>query len=174
MTDSDWAVKHSTSGFVFILNQAAISWGSKKQHCVALSSCEAEIYAASEAAKEAVHLRRLAGELGLSPADNAVSLSMDNKSGIDVAYNPEHHGRMKHVDRRDFYVRECVENHVIRVPFVSTVDNLADFFTKVQPKSTFVEMRDVIMNVPLSRRSEARGGVEIHRVEKPRSGRGGT
>jgi hypothetical protein len=54
---------------------------------------------------------------------------MDNKSGIDVAYNPEHHGRMKHVDRRHFFVRELVEDHRIRVPFVSTVNNIADFLT---------------------------------------------
>ena len=50
MTDSDWAVQHSTSGFVFTLNKAAISWGSKKQTSVALSSCEAELMAGSEAA----------------------------------------------------------------------------------------------------------------------------
>ena len=53
MTDSDWGVKHSTSGFVFKLSQAAISWASKRQPSVALSSCEAELMAASEAAKEA-------------------------------------------------------------------------------------------------------------------------
>ena len=58
MTDSDWAVKHSTSGFVFMLNTAAIYWGSKKQTSVALSFCEAELMAGSEAAKEAAYLRR--------------------------------------------------------------------------------------------------------------------
>ena len=64
MSDSDWATRHSTTGWVFIMNQAALSWGSKKQPSVALSSCEhgceAEIMAASEAAKEAVYLARLA------------------------------------------------------------------------------------------------------------------
>jgi len=54
MSDSDWGVKHSTSGFLFLYNSAAISWGSKKQQSVALSSCEAEIMAASVAASEAV------------------------------------------------------------------------------------------------------------------------
>ena len=73
---------------------------------------------------------------------------MDNKAGIDVAYNPEHHTRMKHVDRRHFYVRELVEQHRIRVPFVSTVNNLADFFTKALPPKQFAAMRDRIMNVP--------------------------
>ena len=43
MSDSDWATRHSTTGWVFIMNQAALSWGSKKQPSVALSSCEAEI-----------------------------------------------------------------------------------------------------------------------------------
>eukprot|EP00965_Chrysotila_dentata_P102100 3370396-Pleurochrysis_carterae.AAC.1 len=53
VSDSDWAIRHSTSGFVFTYNMAAISWSSKKQPTVALSSCEAEIVAASEATKEA-------------------------------------------------------------------------------------------------------------------------
>ena len=124
--------QHSTSGWVFILNQAAISWGSKKQKSVALSSCEAEIVAASEASKEAVYLRNLAAELGYDQTD-PTDLHMDNRSAIDVAYNPEHHTQMKHVDRRHFYVRELVEDHVIRCPFVSTDDNWADFFTKALP-----------------------------------------
>ena len=148
-SDSDWATKHSTSGWVFMLNHAAISWGSKKQKSVALSSCEAEIVAASEAAKEAVHLSALCSELGLGLPDNTpMNLFMDNKSAIDVAYNPQHHGRMKHVDRRHFYVRELVEKHVLRVPFVSTVNNYADIFTKALKAPTFFRLRDQIMNVP--------------------------
>ena len=55
---------------------------------------------------------------------------------------------MKHVDRRHFYVRELVENHRLRVPFVSTVNNIADFFTKALPPKQFEAMRDRIMNVP--------------------------
>lgn len=155
-SDSDWAVKHSTSGWVFVLNQAAISWGSKKQKSVALSSCEAEIVAGSEAGKEAVHLSGLCKEFGLA-GDEPVDLMMDNRSAIDVAYNPEHQGRMKHVARRHFYLRELVEEHRVRVPFVSTVDNIADFFTKPLRASMFYAMRDRIMNVPPG--SGPRGGV---------------
>ena len=132
-----------------MLNHAAISWGSKKQKSVALSSCEAEIVAASEASKEAVHLSALCSELGLGlPEGQPMDLFVDNKSAIDVAYNPQHHGRMKHVDRRHFYVRELVENHVIRVPFVSTVNNYADIFTKALKAPAFFRLRDVLMNVP--------------------------
>ena len=140
---------HSTSGFVFMLCEAAISWSSKRQVSVALSSCEAEIVAGSEAAKEAVHLSGLASEYNVAGSD-PMDVFMDNESGIKVAYNPEHFGRMKHVDRRHFYIRECVENHKLRVPYVSTVDNLADFFTKCQPPDLFFKMRDTIMNVDSS------------------------
>ena len=72
---------------------------------------------------------------------------IDNQSAIAVAYNPEHRSQMKHVDRRHFFVRELVENHRIRVPFVASANNLADFFTKPLPPKTFVAMRDRIMNV---------------------------
>ena len=147
MSDSNWATRHSTSGHVFMQNLAAVSWSSRKQASVALSSCEAEIVAASEAARESVHISRLATELGLHDG-SAIDLHVDNKSAIDVAYNPEHHTKMKHVDRRHFYVRELVENHRLRVPFVSTVNNIADFFTKSLPPKQFTAMRDRIMNVP--------------------------
>ena len=145
-SDSDWATRHSTFGFVFLYSTAAISWGSKKQATIALSSCEAEIVAASESAKEAIHLSRFFGELGVA-GDEPVELAVDNQSAIHCAYNDEQHKRMKHIERRHFFVRECVENHQIRVPFVRSVDNLADFFTKPLPASVFFPMRDLIMNV---------------------------
>jgi len=152
MTDSDWAVRHSTSGRVFMLNEAAISWGSKKQATIALSSCEAEIVAGSEAAKEAIGLTGLSTELGLHDG-SPIDLHMDNQTGIHVAYNPEHHGRMQHVERRHLFVREAVEDHKIRVPFVRSVDNLADFFTKPLASRQFYAMRDTIMNIPRSMRA---------------------
>eukprot|EP00965_Chrysotila_dentata_P051890 1722479-Pleurochrysis_carterae.AAC.1 len=145
-SDSNWATKHSTSGYVFMYHQAAVSWASKKQPSVALSSCEAEIIAASEATKEAVYLRTLLDDLGIH-YDEPTPLALDNKSAIDLAYNPEHHQRSKHIDRRHFFVRERVEAHDITVPFVQSADNLADFFTKPLPPRVFFRMRDIIMNV---------------------------
>eukprot|EP00965_Chrysotila_dentata_P173797 5737423-Pleurochrysis_carterae.AAC.1 len=76
-TDSDWATRHSTSGYVFTYNQAAISWSSKKQATMALSSCEAKIVAASEATKEAVYLRASLADLGF-PRSEPTTLAMDN------------------------------------------------------------------------------------------------
>ena len=80
--------------------------------------------------------------------DAPVEVSVDNTGARDLAYNPEHHAKVKHIERRHFFIREMVENMRIRVPFVRTADNLADFFTKPLPPRAFAEMRDRIMNVP--------------------------
>eukprot|EP00965_Chrysotila_dentata_P199811 6179602-Pleurochrysis_carterae.AAC.3 len=125
---------------------AAISWSSKKQATVALSSCEAEIVAASEATKEAVYLRALLADQGYERS-GPTPLAMDNKSAIDLAYNPEHHQRSKHIDRRHFFVSEKVESFDITVIFVRSGDNLADFFTKLLPLRLFLPMRDLIVNI---------------------------
>ena len=103
--------------------------------------------ALSEAAKEALYLRDFLDELELSDG-RPMSLGCDNQAAGDLAYNPEHHQRTKHIARRHFFVREAVEDLRIVVPFVKTVDNLADFFTKPLAPKDFFRMRDIIMNVP--------------------------
>ena len=117
--------------------------------------------AASEAAKDGLYLSGLARELGLHD-DGPIDLKMDNKSGIDVAYNPEHFSRMKHVARRHFFVRECVEDGRIVVPYVPTADNPADFFTKPLPYASFHRLREKIMNSVCTDGPSrpSRGGVE--------------
>ena len=103
--------------------------------------------AASEGAKEALYLSAFLRELGHG-SDEPVELGMDNQAAIAISYNPELHSRTKHIDRRHFFIRECVENMQLRVPYVRTVDNLADFFTKAQSPKVFYAMRNTIMNVP--------------------------
>ena len=147
MSDSDWAVKHSTTGFTFQYCKASISWGSRRQQSIALSSCEAEIVAASEACKEGIYLRRFFQELGLQD-ETPTSLSVDNSAARDLAYNPQHHERMKHVERRHFFIRELVELEHLVVPLVKTDENLSDFFTKVLPPRMFIPLRNKIMNIP--------------------------
>jgi hypothetical protein len=88
--------------------------------------------AASEAAKEAVHLRSLYNELTQREAQ-PTRLHLDCKAAIDTAYNPEHHSKLKHVQRRHFFIRQVVENHQSVVPNVKTNKNLANFFTKPLP-----------------------------------------
>ena len=84
------------------------------------------------------------GDAPEGPSD----LATDSQSARDVSYNPEHHNRMKHVQRRHFFVRDMVESLEIEVPFVRTADNLADFFTKPLPAAQFYALRRQIMNEP--------------------------
>ena len=84
--DSDWAIKHSTTGYVFNYSVAAISWASKKQTPIALSSCEAEVVALNEAAKEGVYLRRFLADLGF-PCEPPTAVATDNTGAKSLAYN---------------------------------------------------------------------------------------
>ena len=77
MSDSDWGVRHSTTGWVFMCNGAAISWNSSKQPCVALSSCEAEIIAASDAAKEGKFWGSFLEETGFFVRDMVETLEIE-------------------------------------------------------------------------------------------------
>ena len=146
MSDSDWAVKHSTSGYIFSLCGGAVSWASKKQASIALSSTEAEIVAASLAGAEAVYLRSLLQDLGVKQP--ATELLVDNKGAVFSAKLAGHsHGKLKHVDRRHFFIRELVEDGKLRVSFVRTDDNVADLFTKPLTGRRFVNLRDKAMNI---------------------------
>ena len=91
-------------------------------------------------------MKRFLAELG-QPCDGPMSLGTDNQAARDLAYNPEHHSRTKHIERRHFFIRETVESLELSVPFVRSADNLADFFTKPLTSATFFSLRDTIMNV---------------------------
>jgi hypothetical protein len=119
----------STSGYVVKMGTGAVSWSSKLQSIVALSTTEAEFVAAVSAGQEAIWMRQFLGELGYAPAGPALML-MDNQSAMQVAKNPEHHGCMKHLDLRFFWLRDEVTKHNLAVHYVPTADMAADILTK--------------------------------------------
>ena len=84
-------------------------------------------------------------------SDLPVPLRMDNAAARATAYNPEHHAKVKHIERRHFFIRDMVESLVIEVPYVPTDENIADFFTKPLAAKKFFPMRDRIMGVPGAR-----------------------
>ena len=145
--DASWEVQASTSGWIVYWHGAPLCWGSRKQKSIALSSCESEIIALSEAAKEVIWLRKFTRGLVPSMPVEPTVLSTDNKAARDLSYNPEHHNRSKHIARRHFYVRDMVESHEIIVPLVNTHDNDADFFTKPLPAKRFKFLRRKCMNL---------------------------
>jgi hypothetical protein len=98
----------STSGYVVKMGNGAVSWSSRLQGIVALSTTEAEFVAATSAGQEILWLRNLFTELGYK-MDSPSTLHIDNCSALSVARNPEHHGRMKHLDLRFYWLRDEVE-----------------------------------------------------------------
>ncbi|KAK2974046.1 hypothetical protein RJ640_006238 [Escallonia rubra] len=138
-TDADWAGdtndRHSTSGYCFNTGSAAVSWCSKKQNIVVLSSTEAKYVAATMATQECVWLKRLIGDM-FCEVDYAVQIKCDNESAIKLASNPIFHARTKHIEVRYHFVREKVLSEDVELLSVRTNDQVADIFTKalVEPK----------------------------------------
>ena len=128
-SDSDWAVAHSTTGYVACYAGACIQYGSKRQHCIALSSTEAEIIAASQAAAETVYLRGLLTQMG-HKFDKPTDLMVDNSGAVALSKHRTSCNHSRHVSRRDLKVREYVAHGDINVKYVPTSENHADIFTK--------------------------------------------
>ncbi|XP_057443849.1 uncharacterized mitochondrial protein AtMg00810-like [Lotus japonicus] len=131
--DADWCGdkddKKSTTGFVFLCGDAPISWCSKKQPIVALSSCEAEYVAASFGACQAVWLSMLLEEIGLK-SSRVMKLLIDNKPAIDLAKYPVAHGRSKHIETRFHFLRDQVSRGKLELEHFPIEEQLADLFTK--------------------------------------------
>ena len=146
-SDADWAGdvsdRRSTSGYVFCMCGGAISWRSKKQDSVALSTAEAEYIALSSAAQESVWLRRLTTELG-QVSSRPTTIYEDNQSAISMCKNPQYHGRAKHIDIRHHYIREQVSNKMIEVKYCPTDKMAADIFTKGLTREQFCRLREKI------------------------------
>ncbi|KAK1663984.1 hypothetical protein QYE76_052143 [Lolium multiflorum] len=126
----------SQSGYVFILNGAAVSWASSKQCTVAKSSTESEYIAASEASSEAVWMKRFIIELGVVPsALDPLVIYCDNMGAIANAQEPRSHKRLKHIKLRYHSIREYIEDGEVKICKVHTDLNVADPLTKALPRA---------------------------------------
>ena len=147
-SDADWAgdkeTRRSTTAYVFMLAGGCVSWGSKLQPTVALSSAEAEYMAACSAAQEAIHLRRLMESLGFQQ-DEATTIHEDNQGCIAMSENPVQHQRTKHIDIRYHFVRERVESGDIKLTYVGTEHQLADLLTKPLNRERVQKLRASVM-----------------------------
>ena len=137
-SDSDWAGtanpgRRSTSGWIFLLNGAAVSWSSKPQQTAALSSTEAEYIAACSATQETMYLRAVLRDLGFAQGE-ATPLHADNTGCIQIANNPVFHARTKHIELKYHYIREKIETGDTVLVYENTEHNIADFLTKILPR----------------------------------------
>lgn len=146
-TDSDWGgdlgTRRSTTGYIFLLNSnnrnSIVSWNSRLQRTVALSSCEAEYMAFKDAIKERLFIRNLISEIPtlqgfISPVN---TIYTDSKSAIDLTKNPVFHSRTKHIDIQYHFIREAYTNKLIDLVYIPTNKQLADPLTKPLDNAKF-------------------------------------
>jgi hypothetical protein len=147
--DADWANdkkdRKSITGWVAKLNGDPISWSSKKQRVVALSTCEAELYAEGAAVQEVLWLRDLLTELGLHVQFGSLVYG-DNQSTLAVSQNGVKSDRTKHVDVKYHFITQTVEQGAVKLKWIPTAEQQADIFTKALAVPVFERLRQQLMS----------------------------
>jgi hypothetical protein len=160
--DSDWAgcpdTRRSTSGYTVMFAGAAVSWISKRQPTVALSSAEAEYVAACLAAQEVQWIRQVLAEIGVPVEPGPTCIYSDSQSAMHMCNNPTA-GRAKHVDIKYHFVKEAREREVVSFRFIPTSQQAADAMTKSLARPKFVEFRNTI--------NGAVEALHVHAMEPP-------
>ena len=149
--DADWGSsrddRRSITGYCFLLCEygPVISWKSRKQPSVALSTCEAEYMALSATCQEAIFLARLFDNL--SGRVGSIDIMCDNQGTIALAKNPVKHSRTKHIDIRHHFVRDLVENGFMAIHYVPSDSNLADPFTKCLGRIKWANVTEKLIGI---------------------------
>ncbi|GKD58695.1 hypothetical protein Tco_1296204, partial [Tanacetum coccineum] len=112
-----------------------VSWASKKQDCIAMSSAEAEYVSLSACCAQVIWMRTQLLDYGFHY--HKIPIECDSKSAIVVSFNPVQHSRTKHINIRYHFIKEHVEKGIIELYFVGTEYQLVDLFTKALPKERF-------------------------------------
>ena len=143
-SDASWETRNSVSGGLILLYGCPVVWWSRRQHCISLSSAEAEYYAASVAGRETLYMRDLLDSLGCGTCE-PTPLLLDSKSAIDLAFDPVAFKKTKHVLRHAFWLRDVVARRLLLPTFVPTAGQLADVLTKALPPAIHrVVLRDLL------------------------------
>lgn len=149
--DSDWggnADRKSISGFFFIFCGSIVSWMTKAQSTIALSSTEAEYIACTETGRQLIHLRRLLHELGC-PQQGPTTIFTDNQSAKALSTNSNFHARTKHFDIRHHWIRELVSSQQATLEWCPTEDMIADMLTKALPRVKHQHLCQLIGLLPI-------------------------
>ena len=149
-SDSDWASsitdRRSTSGFYFSLNPHGppVSWKSKKQQTVAISSCEAEYMALAGAVQEATFLHMSLKSL---VKQSSINIYVDNQGAMALSKNPIIHDRSKHIDIKYHFIREKVLSGFIELTHVPSDSNVSDLITKPYSKQKLHRFSSMLFGV---------------------------
>ena len=116
-----------------------VSWFSKKQNCVSLSTAEAEYIAAGSSCSQMLWMKQMLTEYNVT--QDVMTLYCDNLSTINISKNSIQHSRTKHIDIRHHFIRDLVEEKTIKLEHVATELQLADIFTKALDANQFENLR---------------------------------
>jgi hypothetical protein len=146
--DSDWDTdpyngRRPQTGFFLQLASGAVTWTSRTQKTVALSSTEAKYYALSDTCRQLAWIRNLFFEIGL-PFEKALPLCGDNQGSIFTAQNPVLDKRLKHIDIKYYHIRQEVQLGKVAIYFVEGSKNPADLLTKNLPCVKFLGFRSIL------------------------------
>ena len=150
--DADWGsckdTGKSITAYLIKLAGAPVSWVSRKQKTVALSSTEAEYMSMTDAIKQIAWMKSLYGELGFTV--NNIELNIDNQGAIFNAQNNVVETKTKHINIKYHYVRENVKDQTVHLLYIHTNEQQADILTKNLPRVKFEELRSLIgIQIPL-------------------------
>jgi len=150
-TDADWGGdlidRKSTTGYVIKIGNCSVSWATKKQPTVALSTAEAEYMAISAGMQESLSIQQLLYEiLGTSIITSACNIHTDNQSAISISKDDVNHQRTKHIDIRHHFIRDHVRNGDMKITWVPTSQQTADILTKPLGRIQHTKLRHAIMN----------------------------
>ena len=130
----------STSGTCQLLGRSLVSWSSKKQNSVALSTAEAEYISAGSCCAQFLWMKATLSDFGIK--FQQVSFLCDNESVMKLTNNPVQHLRTKHIDVRHHFIRDHQQKGDISIESVGTEDQLADIFTKSLDEKMFYKLRN--------------------------------
>ncbi|MEO5660525.1 MAG: reverse transcriptase domain-containing protein, partial [Polaromonas sp.] len=149
-TDADWGGdlgdRKSTTGYLVKVNQCPVTWATKKQPTVALSTAEAEYMGIGCGVQEALWICQLLREvLGHERVRTPSTILCDNQAVLAITKDDKHHQRTKHIDIKHHFVRDHVKNNDIIIKWISTQQQQADLFTKGLGKIKFNKFKNEIM-----------------------------
>ena len=164
--DSNWSTTRSITGFVIFLGGGAIAHACRRQHCITMSSCEAELVALADLAIELIYIRQLAEFVG-HKHEGPIEASTDNKGAYDLCHRFTSAANSRHVDRKLFKMRELRGAGFVNVKHVGTEFNPADLFTKVLNRQPFERHRRSVLNLAASEAIESLRAARAKHDEPP-------
>jgi len=148
--DADYArdtdSRRSCTGFIYFLSEAPISWQTRQQPSVALSTMESEFMAACAAAQESLWLIQLLKEFTCKFQDPIIIFE-DNKACLDYSKNSTNHQRTKHISVRYHFIRDLIADRLISLTAIPSEENIADIMTKPLDKKVFQRLRAKFMTI---------------------------